>query len=1003
MFAHYSFNHFFAKFLFLLLILSAGIANAQETSSGIRGTITDSQGAPISGAEVTVRNEDSGLTRSTITNDSGEYNVRNLPIGNNYSVSVSGDEINSKRIEDIGLNLGKIASISFGVESAVEGSIEEITVLGEAIATVDVADGPSSVFSLSDLEDAPAINRSITDIIRSDPRIFVNESNNDAVFCAGKNPRFNSITVDGLKLNDSFGLNANGYPTERVPFSFDAIQQIAVELAPFDVTYGGFSACNINAAVKSGSNEFHGSLFYDYTDDSFRADSLEGDPIIGGEFDETRYGLTLGGPIIQDKLFFFASYEKLEGANLFDRGAIGSNAVDEIDITQAELDEIVQIANDVYQYDPGVIPTSAPNEDEKILVKLDWNISDQHRASFTYNYNDGFNIVESDGDSNEFEFSNHLYERGAELEAYSLSLYSDWTDRFTTEVRVAKVDLDNRQISVGGTDFGEIRIETDDVDVYIGGDDSRQSNDLNYSIDSIILKGLYDLDDHQLTFGYERENLDIFNLFIQHSETEIRFDGIENFRNGFADSLFYNNAITNNPIDAASDWGYAIDTLYFQDEFFINNRTSIVAGLRFDRYSSSDNPAENPEFVESYGFSNDANLDGIDLIQPRLSVTFDLSDSTTLRGGAGLYSGGNPNVWISNAYGGSNVLANGQRGRDFGYTDGTRSLFDDDVVYAGLEEGVPNGPGYGVPSELFNAVTTGEGSNFEVVFLDPDFDIPTELKLSIGATHVTEGDYVISADALFTKAKDSAIILRADIDQVGTTAEGYPIYESNRLPAFVTTNSSTDADSLNLSIGVSKTHDNGVNWSLGYSYNDAEDISPMGSSVAFSNYVNRTFFDPQEEVASTSNFSIKHRITGTATWRKAFFGDNNTTFSIYGSYFSGSPYSLAFDGTADPFGFTPFLDFADNVLEPGTRRNGEESSSWTKFDIKIEQEFPGFSGGHKASAFLVIDNFTNLLNDDWGVLYETNFNVANIDDETPESRQGDPSRYEIRFGIQYDF
>jgi len=235
MFAHYSFNHFFAKFLFLLLILSAGIANAQETSSGIRGTITDSQGAPISGAEVTVRNEDSGLTRSTITNDSGEYNVRNLPIGNNYSVSVSGDEINSKRIEDIGLNLGKIASISFGVESAVEGSIEEITVLGEAIATVDVADGPSSVFSLSDLEDAPAINRSITDIIRSDPRIFVNESNNDAVFCAGKNPRFNSITVDGLKLNDSFGLNANGYPTERVPFSFDAIQQIAVELAPFDV------------------------------------------------------------------------------------------------------------------------------------------------------------------------------------------------------------------------------------------------------------------------------------------------------------------------------------------------------------------------------------------------------------------------------------------------------------------------------------------------------------------------------------------------------------------------------------------------------------------------------------------------------------------------------------------------------------------------------------------------------------------------------------------------
>ena len=178
--------------------------------------------------------------------------------------------------------------------------------------------------------------------------------------CGGKNSRYNSLTVDGVRMNDSFGLNDNGYPTERMPFSYDAISQVTVELAPFDVEYGGFSACNINAVTKSGGNEFSGSAFYDYTSDDLRGDKLEGDSIQTGTYTEKRYGVTFGGPIIQDKLFFFAAYEKLEGANLFDRGPIGSGAVNEVDVTQAELDEIADIANEFYLYDPGSIPSSIP-------------------------------------------------------------------------------------------------------------------------------------------------------------------------------------------------------------------------------------------------------------------------------------------------------------------------------------------------------------------------------------------------------------------------------------------------------------------------------------------------------------------------------------------------------------------------------------------------------------------------------------------------------------------
>ena len=258
----------------------------------------------------------------------------------------------------------------------------------------------------------------------------------------------------------------------------------------------------------------------------------------------------------------------------------------------------------------------------------------------------------------------------------------------STELRISYLKIDNRQISVGGTDFGEIRVITPNVNVYLGGDDSRQSNKLKYDVASFSLKGIYDLNGHFLIFGVEQEKLDVFNLFVQHTETEIRFRGIDNFRDGFASAIYYNNAPSNDPNDAAADWGYDYNTVFAQDEFRLGDRLTIVAGLRYDWYSQSDKPAENADFVADYGFSNSATLDGEGLLQPRIGFTFDLTGDTTIRGGIGLYTGGNPNVWLSNNYSANNVLQFGQRGRSFGYTDGSRSLFDDDVVYEQLEDGV---------------------------------------------------------------------------------------------------------------------------------------------------------------------------------------------------------------------------------------------------------------------------------------------------------------------------
>ncbi len=989
-------------FALIALSLTTGVASALETSSAVRGVVSDRSGNPVAGATVTVRNETTSLTRSTETAADGSFSIRNLQVGGNYSARAAAPNFGDESLNDVVVALGRVTDLNFVLTSS--AVVEEVVVTASRV-TSQVAVGPSASFGLDTLETAPAINRNITDVLRIDPRIYVDESRGgiNAIQCGGKNSRFNSLTVDGVRTNDSFGLNSNGYPTERIPFSYDAINEVSVELAPFDARYGGFTACNINAVTKSGGNEFFGSVFYDYTDDSMRGDKLEGDDIDFGDFDEKRYGVTLGGPIIKDKLFFFASYEELDGANLFDRGPIGSGAVNEVLVSQAELDEILEISRDIYQYDPGSVPGSFANDDEKLLVKLDWYINDNHRVAFTYNYNDGFNTVESDGDADEFEFTNHLYERGSELESYVGTLYSDWNDSFSTQLRVSQLDLDARAESLGGTDFGEIRIELDEVDVYIGGDDSRQSNDLDYEIFGLSLTGNWLLSNgHNLSFGYEREEFEVFNLFVQHTETEIRFDGIQNFRDGFADAIYYNNAPSNNPADAAAEWGYEVNTVFVQDDFTIGDNLDVLIGLRYDWYTSDDKPETNADFLADYGFANNNTLDGEGLLQPRVALTYTVNDQLTLRGGVGLYSGGDPNVWLSNSFSANNVLQFGQRGRSFGYTDGSRSLFDSDVVYAALEPGVPDGPGYGVPQELFDAVAAGTGDNFEINYLDPSFDLPSEWKYSVGLTYEFENNMIFQGDLLLTRGQDSAIILRGDLERVGTTADGYPEYDSVREPSFVLTNSSEGNESLLASFSLSKFYDNGLDWTFGYAYSDAEDVQPMTSSVAFSNYTNRAFFDPQEDRLATSNYNIEHRFTFTLNWQKMFFGDNRTIFSLYASANEGVPYSIAFNGTADPYNFTPFLDFADNVLSPTDRRNDKDGSWWGKVDVKLEQEF-GVGPYGKASAFIIIDNLTNMLNDEWGILRQVDFPGNVRRGQRPESRIGDASAYEVRFGVRYAF
>ena len=1086
----------------IAISLTAPLAYAQETTSAIRGTITQPDGSPAVGATVRIVDTRTGTSRVVTTSESGLFTANGLRVGGPYTIDVEASGLAPQSITDVTLGLGD--TFTFEVALSPE-TLQTITVTGSAIRSEQVALGPSTTFQLADLQDAPAINRNINDVLSVDPRIYVDEAFNDAVQCAGANPRFNALTVDGVLLSDNFGLNSNGYPTERMPFPYDAIEQVSVELAPFDVAYGGFTACNINAVTKSGGNSFSGSVFYDFTDDSLSGDTLEGDAIDLGSFEEKRYGAAIGGPIIKDRLFFFAAYEKLEGANIFARGPADSSAgVPVLGVTQAQLDRIAQIARDVYGYDPGGFPGSLGTDDEKYLVKLDWNINDYHRASYVYSYNDGFNNTESDDGATNMEFSNHYYERGAELKSHVVQLFSSWTENFSTEVRFAYQDLDNRVIPLGGTDFGEVQIHTfNDPDgdgpistqranVYLGADDSRHANDLKYDTTSFKLAATYTAGNHTLSAGLEQEQLDIFNMFIQEAEGEYLFqseaitgsnpfqlcsasnpDGcIDAFETGNPNRITYENASPSNiPTDAAAQFGYEINTFFVQDEFPIGPVT-VVAGVRYDWYTSGDEPRLNPNFVARNGFANQSTFDGEGLLQPRLGLTWDFSNTLSFRGGVGLYSGGNPNVWMANNYQVDGITQVEVQDRTLD-NDGLAGVTLFTIPHNGDGE-----PFFDIPQALFDGVASGT-VNGGVNALDPNFTIPKEWKLALGATWDFDagflGDgYRLMFDYLHTKKEDSAILVDATLEQIGTAPDGRPIYKSidradpdcdvdpaaaacgnrNFAQDFILTNvQGSDGGADVYSLALSKSHDWGLDWTLAYAYTDSTEVSPMTSSVAFSNYANISVYDPNDPGVARSNYNIKHRATLVANYRRAFFGDNETKITLYGRANEGRSYSPVFvdggfifgdtiddrhllyipTGPSDPnVVFAPGFDqaafFAYLEREGLTKyagriapRNSIKGPWWHKFDLKIAQELPSFIEGHKFSAFVVIENLGNLIDDDLGVMEEqtfphneqlvgfslapggTQYNYNTFVSPAGPSRDADASLWEIRFGLSYSF
>lgn len=933
-----------------LTLLSLSVAGfAQETTATIRGSVTGPDGTPAVGEAVTITDSRTGTSRSVTTNANGTFTVRGLQVGGPYTIRVQSSRYQGALVTDVYTNLSGAAS--FDIELAAQNAqIEEITVVAAQVATADLAVGPGSAFNLEDINSMPSIQRQIRDVIRIDPRVSIGRSANgggSGINCLGGAPRSNAFTIDGSLAIDGFGLNEGTGTGARFafPIPFDTVQSTSVEFAPIDVQYSQFTGCAINVVTKPGSNEFTGSAFYLFNDDSLTGSKIDGERVITDPFEDLNYGFNFGGPIIKDKLFFFVAYEETDEAGVQNTGPIGGGFANEEFLTVAEANQIGDILRNQYGRDPGPIVRTLPQTSERIFARLDWNINDMHRAELTYTTLEELNLDPDDLGFDGFTFRDNFEFEGIEQDTISLRLFSNWTDRLSTEFRYSRFDVTDIQGPAGGGEAQDpnpiTRIEVED-----GGGDTiftsgpgffRSANDLQYTIDQFKLAADYVVGDHTLTFGYERETRDIFNLFIPNATGTLFFDDIAALQAGTANAADFNGSFSGVAADAAASFKRDINSFYVQDEWQLNDAMTLIAGLRYDQYKSDDLPIDNPVFEQRYGFNNRQTFDGLELVQPRLGFRWELPESnwgeTQLSAGFGVFGGGDPTVHFANAY------------QNFGGAIG--SADEGDCVPADLQ--VLNGGQFtGLPDCLRTAASLSANANTgAVAAVDPNFDLPSNQRWSLGLNHVMASDngfldgLTIQADYIYTDHKNAIdfVDLRltpngvtlpdgrpqffeVDPTQPGCAAtfngirRGFSNAGTNGGPCDDTGNpnqdvlltngveGSTSSFSLQFAKSLDFTDRTSMDLGLGYAFVDAEVGNPVNSSTAGSSYEESATAVLNNNQLGPALWANRHNFVLRASFQHYFFDEHPTSIAFFFQRRSGNPFSYTYedDTVEDWFG-----------------------------------------------------------------------------------------------------
>jgi hypothetical protein len=510
---------------------------AQTTTSAVSGRVTGPEGRPMAGAAVTITHVESGSVTTAVTDAEGRYISRGLRTGGPYTVTIVKDGASEKR-EGVFLQLFETTAVD-----AILPRREVVVVTGNQLIAEKFDKnnmGATTTITKQDLDSMASIQRNLQDYARLDTRVSQTDKERGEISVAGQNSRYNKITIDGVNISDTFGLEANTMPTLKQPVSIDAIQSVQVNVSNYDVTQAGYTGGNINAVTKSGTNEFHGSATYVYRDDSMagdrynRAANTYSPP---PAFEESTWGVTFGGPIIKDKLFFFLGYEELKSTrNAPDFGIIGSAAGGVVGITPGAITGLQNLARSQYGIELGDVAAGGKELIVKdLLAKVDWNISANHRANVRYTKTEQTEPIFVTFSATAVGATSHQYDQEKTIETLVGQWFADWTPTFSTEARLSRRDYHSEPMNAtslpqmvfsytgalpptapAGTSGGT-------RSYFTGTERSRHFNILDTVTDDVFLGANWLLGKHELKGVFEYSNNEIYNAFLQDTKGNYTF------------------------------------------------------------------------------------------------------------------------------------------------------------------------------------------------------------------------------------------------------------------------------------------------------------------------------------------------------------------------------------------------------------------------------------------------------------------------------------------------
>ena len=1032
-----------AAFAAMLMVVSAF---AQVTTSALGGRVVDANGAPVIGAAVVATHVPSGTVYGVITNNDGRYAINGMRAGGPYKVEFSCLGYQTLAYTDVTLQLAETFALNGELK-------EDSEMLGEAMVVAAPASkfsaqkmGSATNISSKEIASIPTVSRSITDVTRLSPY------GGNGMSFAGADGRTANFTVDGANFNNNFGLSSS-LPGGGNPISIDAIEEMQVVISPYDVRQTNFIGGGVNAVTKSGTNTLKGSAYMYHRNENMRGNMVAGQEVSGARDKDrnTTYGFTLGGPIIKNKLFFFvnAEYSTIPTVVNRWRGSVDGVANPDAYISRTTLEDLEKVSNFVkekYGYDTGSWTNyPATESNTKILARLDWNINDAHKLAVRYNYtlNQGWNSTNGssmDGGSRSgysrfsqygMAYANSLYSMDNLVSTISLDLNSRLSENLSNQFLATYSKLDDMR-GTNSEDFPFIDIRNDDGSVVLpyialGYELFTWNNGVHNTNINIKDDLTYYAGNHKFTAGVNYEYQMADNSYMRNGTGYYRYRSLEDFMTGAAPEVVCLTYGYDGEANPAARVRFHKAGVYGQDEWNVNDKLKVTAGLRVDGLFFDNQDLMRNQAIYDLEYVVDGEKRHIDTgkwptaaitLSPRVGFSWDVfgDNSLKVRGGTGLFSGRLPLVFFTNMPTNSGMVQYQAKLNSDGKNGGVQTdmkefaggiLKREELLAKLLELGYPN------------TISPADGTiPAEISAVDPKFKMPQVWKTSIAFDYnvPVSFPFTISAEGIFNKTVNGVVLRDWSVKSADgfarlNGADNRPLYQdyqqtyvkadgsvANLPSAYVLENTNRGYGySGTLSMNMRPTE--ALSLMAAYTHTVSKEITGMPGSNASSvlNYIG-TVYGPNDPGLHNSEYVTPNRFVASATINDK--SGNHFSF-IYESWRGGANYSYMTSNDMNGDGYNYDLiyiptdeqvangdfrfvsqDDADRFMnyvhaDPYLSKNqGKYAESysvyspWThRLDFSYKHDFKVKTGNSTNTLQLNVDfkNILNLFNSNWGV------------------------------------